>query len=475
MPDTASILVNGEWLETDDKHEVVDPYTGEMAGVISLASGKEVEAALVAARDAFPKMRRLQSYERSRLLAGVAVSLRSHREDLAEAVTAETAKPISFSLGEVDRAAATFRLAAEEAKRIGGEVIPMDLQESSRERAGIVQRFPIGPIVAITRFGFPLNDAAHKIAPALAAGNPVVLKPSTRAPLAALRLCQFCQDEGLPPGAINVVPCPRTLVRRLVADDRAKMLSFSGTAAVGWELKSVAGKKRVALEVGGNAAVVVEPDADLAAAAERTCLGAFAFSGQVAVSVQRVFAHKRVYLEFERLLLAAVRNSIVVGDPRDPATIVGPLINPESADRVSEWIAEAVDGGAKVLAGGTRRGTTIDPTVLSNVSHSARVWREEVFGPVLVLEAYDDFGEAIHLVNDTPYGLQAGLFTNDVRKIYAAFRQIDVGTLIVNDCPTYRVDHMPYGGTKDSGLGRSGVRYAIEQMTEPRLLVLNIL
>ena len=474
MADQNSILIGGEWLEADDKHEVINPANGETLDVVSLASGKELEAAMVAAREGFAQMRRLQAYERARLLSDIGRSLLSHREELAEMITAETAKPTLLALGEVDRAAMTFDIAAEEAKRLGGEIVPMDLQRSSRNRTGLLQRFPLGPIIGVTPFGFPINSAAHKIAPAIAAGNSVVLKPSTRAPLAALKLCEWCQAAGLPDGALNVLPCPRALVQRLVQDDRARMLSFSGSAETGWALKALAGRKRVALELGGNAAVVVEPDADIEAAVERLALGAFVFSGQMAISVQRALVHREVYPEFEQQLLSAVKNSIVVGDPTDTAVLVGPLIDQEAADRVESWIDEAVRSGAKVLTGGARRGTTIDPTVLKNVDHDAKLWREEAFGPVLVLETYDDFDKAIELVNETEYGLQAGLFTNNIQRIYEAYRLVDVGALIVNDCPTFRVDYMPYGGTKESGLGRAGVRYAIEEMTDPKLMVLNL-
>ena len=474
MTGTETILVGGEWIATGERQEVTDPYNGETAGVVSLASGKELEAALVAAREGATAMRHLQAYERSAILATVSRAVLSNREELAETITSETAKPISLALGEVDRAAMTFHIASEEATRIGGEILPMDLQRSSRSRIGLVQRFPIGPIIAITPFTFPLNSAAHKIAPAIAAGNSIVLKPSTRAPLAALRLCRLCQDAGLPPGALNAVPCSRSLVRRLVSDDRTSMLSFSGSPKVGWEMKTVAGRKQVLLDVGGNAGAIVEPDADIATAAERIALGAFAFSGQMAISVQRAFVHRQISQEFRQTLTAATRANIVVGDPHDPKVVAGPLIDQDAADRIERWIAEAVEGGANIIAGGERRGTTIEPTILANVSREARIWQEEAFGPVLILETYDDFGEALEGLNATRYGLQAGVFTNDVRRIYAAFRELDVGAVIVNDCPAYRVDSMPYGGTKESGLGRSGVRYTIEQMTEPRLMVLNL-
>jgi len=474
MTATKGILIGGEWLESEESQEVIDPYSGDRAGVISLATGKDIEAAIVAAREGAAEMRRLQAYERSGILASIARAVLSCREELAEAITSETAKPLSLSFGEVDRAAMTFRIAAEEATRIAGDVLPMDLQKSSSSRVGLVQRFPIGAIVGITPFAFPLNCAAHKIAPAVASGNSLVLRPSTRAPLAALRLCELCDDAGLPAGGLNVVPCSRSLVRRLVSDERTRMLSFSGSAKLGWELKIVAGKKRVALDVGGNSAAVVEPDVDITSAAKQIALGAFAFGGQMAISVQRAFVHRQVFAEFGQQLQGAIKSNIILGDPHDPQVICGPLIDQDAADRIERWIAEAVDSGAKVLTGGARRGTTIEPTVLTNVDAGTQVWREEVFGPVLVLEAYDDFAEVLKRVNATPYGLQAGVFTNDVRKIYAAYRELDVGAVIVNDCPTYRVDHMPYGGTKDSGLGRTGVRYAIEQMTEPRLMVLNL-
>jgi glyceraldehyde-3-phosphate dehydrogenase (NADP+) len=374
----------------------------------------------------------------------------------------------------VKRAVCTFQLALEEAKRLGGEVIPLDIMAGSEKRTGIVRRFPVGPILAITPFNFPLNLVAHKVAPAMAAGNPLLLKPSPRTPLTALILGEIITEAGWPSGGINVFLCSNGQTEGIVRDERVAMVTFTGSASVGWRIKEMAGRKKVALELGGNAGVIVHNDADIEYAVKRCVTGAFAFSGQVCISVQRIYVQREVYGTFIGQFLAAV-GGLRMGDPMDESIKMGPLINEAAAVRTEEWVTEAVEGGAKLLAGGKRSGSFFEPTVLSGVKPGMRLSCEEVFAPLVMVEPYDAFEDGVDSINDSPYGLHAGLFTSDMKRIFYAFDKLDVGGVVANDVPTYRVDNMPYGGIKMSGFGREGVRYAMEEMTEPKLLVLNLL
>jgi acyl-CoA reductase-like NAD-dependent aldehyde dehydrogenase len=373
---------------------------------------------------------------------------------------------------EVDRAVFTFRVAAEESVRIGGEWLPLDWRPGWAGRSAILRRFPLGPVAAITPFNFPLNLVAHKVAPAIAAGCSMVLKPAPKTPLCALMLAEIVQQAGWPAGALNVLCLSNQDAEAMAADDRFKLLTFTGSGAVGWMLKSKAGKKRVALELGGNAAVIVHSDADVAHAAEACALGGFSYAGQSCISVQRIYLHRSVLDEFVSVLVDRVEK-LKVGNPLDEATDVGPMINEAAALRVEEWIGEAQQDGARILTGGKRDGSMFYPTVLTNARPDMRVVCEEVFAPVVVVEPYDDFPAALRAVNNSRYGLQAGLFTNDARLIQAAYETLDVGGLMVNDTPTFRADQMPYGGVRDSGVGREGLRSAIEEMTELKLLVMN--
>jgi glyceraldehyde-3-phosphate dehydrogenase (NADP+) len=385
----------------------------------------------------------------------------------------EAGKPIKAARTEVERAIFTFNVAAEESTRIYGEYLPLDWQEYTAGRFGIVRRFPLGPIAGITPFNFPLNLVAHKVAPAIAAGCPLVLKPAPQTPLTALMLAEAVQQAGWPDGGLNVLPLSNEDAGLLVTDERIKLISFTGSAPVGWQIKKNCGKKKVVLELGGNAGVIVHSDADLAYAADRCVVGGFAYAGQTCISVQRIFVERPAFSRFTDLLLAGVKK-LKTGDPLDDSVDLGPLIRESDAVRASEWIQEAVRGGARLLCGGQRRGPMLEPAVLTGTRPEMKVNCQEIFAPVVTVEPYDDFNQALKQINNSPYGLQAGLFTRDAKLIFNAYEELEVGGLIAGDVPAFRIDHMPYGGIKDSGLGREGLRYAIEEMTEPKLLVMNL-
>jgi glyceraldehyde-3-phosphate dehydrogenase (NADP+) len=467
------LLLAGEWISTPQSIPVRNPFTGQVVAEVARAGPAELERATDAAVRAFETTRRLTSGARSAFLQGAAAGLGRRKEEIARTIALEAGKPIKLARAEVDRAVHTFTVAADEARRIGGEVIPLDVSAATEGRLGITRRFPLGPILAITPFNFPLNLTAHKVAPALATGNPVVHKPASATPLTALLLGEVLLEAGAPPGAISVVPSAAADAERLVADDRFRLLTFTGSPEVGWRLRDKAGRKRVLLELGGNAAVVIHEDADLDRALDRTVAGAFAYSGQVCISVQRVYVHERVYKEFARRFVERAQ-ALKLGDPLDDAADLGPMLDDGAAARVEAWVAEALAGGAKALCGARRDGRFYAPTVLEGVAPGMKVHGCEVFGPVANLYPYRDFEEALRMVNDSPYGLQAGVFTRDAGRLFRAFEALEVGGVIGNDAPTFRVDHMPYGGEKASGLGREGVRYAIEEMTQLRLLALHV-
>ncbi|CAG0973169.1 aldehyde dehydrogenase (NAD+) [Planctomycetaceae bacterium] len=451
------------------RHRAV--YDGRDLGEVCLAGKGEAAAALSAAWHARLPMSKLSAGARESVLRRVAEALLHQQEDFAQVIAAETGKPISLARGEVARAVTTFEISAEEAKRNAGEVISLDTLPASEGRIGLVKRFPRGTVIGITPFNFPINLVAHKVAPALAAGCPVILKPAPQAPLTALMLGRILAQLGLPEGAFSILPCTNEVAETLVRDDRAATVSFTGSAKVGWYLASIAGKKRVVLELGGNASVIVEPDADLEAAAQRIVTGAFANAGQVCIKVQRVFAHEKIA---DKLLARLLERTALlgVGDPTHDDVLVGPLIDENNALRVEAWVQEAVKQGANVLSGGTRDGLFYRPTWLTDVPETARVCCDELFGPVTVFARYQDFEAALSAVNASEFGLQAGVFTHSLPLAMQAFETLEVGGVILNDVPTYRVDHMPYGGVKGSGLGREGPKYAIEQFTEPRLLAI---
>ena len=466
-------LIGGRWRQSEAVAPVHDPFTGKILAEVSQASQEDAEEAVRSTVDAAKEMEALPAHTRYRALQQIAVAIYDRREAFARQITAEAGKPITDAKREVSRAVQTFTVAAEEAKRIPGEVIPLDWTPGTDSHLGILRRFPIGPVLGITPFNFPLNLVAHKVAPALAAGNSILIKPAPQTPLTALLLGEVVLEAGLPPGALNVLPCDIRLAEQLVADPRFKLLSFTGSAAVGWMLKEKCGKKKVVLELGGNAGVIVEPDADLDFAARRCAVGGFGYAGQTCISVQQILAHHSIADLFTTKLMLQVAR-LKAGDPGDEATVVGPLIDQRAAQRVEAWIGEAVAGGARVLLGGKRNGSVVEATVLSNVTSAMKVSCQEVFGPVVTVTPYRQFDEAIQTLNRSDYGLQAGVFTRDVNSAFYAFRNLQVGAVMLNEIPTFRADHMPYGGVKDSGIGREGVRTAIEEMTEPRLLVMNL-
>lgn len=452
------------------------PYDGLIVGETFQATAEYLEQAIAASVRAFQITRKMPPEERSRILLAVAEAIREHKEEFVRLVALEAGKPVKTARIEVDRAIFTFSLAAAEAVDLHhkDEVLRLrtDLNPGSPVRTGMVHRFPIGPIAAITPFNFPLNLVAHKVAPAMAVGCTVVLKPAPQTPLTALKLATLITSAGWPAGALNVLPMSNEVAAKLVSDDRLKMLTFTGSGAVGWQLKAQSGKKRVVLELGGNAGLIIADDADIVEAAARVAVGGFSYAGQSCISVQRIFVQQKVLAKFLDELVPRVRR-LKCGDPLDETVDVGPLIRESDAVRIEEWIVEAVRGGAKLLCGGKRimDGRGIEPAVLTHTSSQQRVNCEEIFGPVVTVEPYEEFEDALHRVNDSRYGLQAGIFTSQAKSIARAFDELEVGGLMVNDVPTYRSDQMPYGGVKDSGLGREGVKYAMEEMMEMKILV----
>ncbi len=469
---TSKLLIGGAWRDTGVTAEIRSPYSGEIVGRIPWAGATELEDAIRAATDAFTTTRELSRARRAEILTATSDGIRTRRAELADTIAREAGKPIRYAVAEVERAIITFTLAAEEAKRFAGEIVPVDIEPRTEGYVAMTRRAPLGPIAAISPFNFPLNLIAHKLAPCLATGNTMILKPAPQAPLTATLLGEIVTAAGAPPGSFNIVHLEIPLAEALVSDPRMSMLSFTGSARVGWHLKNIAGKKKVLLELGGNAGVIVERDANVAWAVERCAAGAFAYAGQICIKVQRIFVHEQVHSAFMNAFLRTVQ-TLRAGDPLDPATDLGPLIDEAAARRVEEWVEEARRGGAAVLCGGKRSGSFYEPTVIAGATNDMRVKREEIFGPVVTVDRYADVGDAIAAVNDSPYGLQAGVFTHDLRVAERAFRELEVGAVIVNDHPTLRVDNYPYGGVKDSGFGREGVRYAMEAMTELRTLVVN--
>jgi len=469
---THGFLVDGRWLEEGDLVEVRSPYDGAVVGRVFQGTKRHAELAIAAAVKAFGTTRRLPAFERQRVLRRVVEGIAKRKEEFARTMAQEAGKPIRAARTEVERAIFTFTVAAEESTRIYGEYLPLDWQEYTAGRWGIVRRFPLGPIAGITPFNFPLNLVAHKVAPAIAAGCSIVLKPAPQTPLSALLLAETIQEAGWPDGALNVLPLSNDDAGLLVTDDRLKMISFTGSAAVGWEIKKRAGKKKVILELGGNAGVIVHGDTDLGYAAERCVAGGFAYAGQTCISVQRILVEHSVYGKFTDLLLAGVKK-LKTGDPLEDSTDLGPLIRESDAVRATDWIQEAVRGGARLLCGGHRKGPVLAPTVLTGTKPEMRVNCQEIFAPVVTVEPYDDFELALRQLNNSPYGLQAGIFTRDAKLLFHSYEELEVGAVVAGDVPSFRIDHMPYGGIKDSGVGREGLRYAIEEMTEPKLLVMN--
>jgi acyl-CoA reductase-like NAD-dependent aldehyde dehydrogenase len=469
---TGFLLCGKEWIEGETM-DVRSPWDQGLVGRVTVDTRADARQAVNHAVASLRRTRALPRWKRREILEDVAAALIEQKERFAHLIVVEAGKPIRLARTEVDRAVLTFKTAAEETARLGGESIPLDLTEGNEGRWGLVQRFAMGPVLAITPFNFPLNLVAHKVAPALAAGCPVILKPAPETPFTALALGEVILKAGWPEEALAVLTLNNADTAWLAEkEDRIKLVSFTGSAKVGWELKAHSGRKRVLLELGGNAALIVHGDwPDLDEAATRTAHAAFGYAGQSCVSVQRIFVDRKVYQTFLWKVVEAT-GKLVSGDPAAETTEVGPLIRQADAERVEAWIKEAVEGGAKLIAGGQRHGSMVAPAILTGTKPGMKVRDEEVFGPVVVIEPYDDFEQALADVNHSKYGLQAGLLTRDAGLILTAYRELEVGALIVGDTPSWRLDPMPFGGVKDSGLGREGIRSAIEEMTEPRMMVI---
>jgi len=467
------ILVNGEWTKTNDILEVLSPYNSNKVGITYKAQQEEIRLALESAQSAFEINKNMPVYERSEKILTVANAINANKEEFAQILSAEAGKPIQQARAEVERAIFTFNDAAEESKRIRGERMPLDLDAGSKGRWAIVNRFPIGVILGITPFNFPLNLVCHKVAPAMASGNTIILKPASQTPFSTLRLAQEIEKAGWPAGAVNVLPMDSKNAISMIQDDRIKMVTFTGSPGVGKAIKSQAGYKRVTLELGGNAGVIIHKDADLDFATSRCVIGGFSYAGQSCISVQRILVHENIYDRFMALFLGKVQ-ALKYGNPADENIDIGPMIHPDENERVASWIKEAVKNGAKILCGGKKDGTVFQPTVITDVKSDLQISCQEVFAPVVVVSKYNDINKAYDEINDSEFGLQAGLFTNDAKAIFKAYDNLEVGGVVVGDVPTYRIDHMPYGGVKSSGMGREGTRYAIEEMTEPKLLVMNL-
>jgi len=451
--------------------EVTDKYTGEVAFRVAMADAATIDAAIAAAVEAAEPMARMPAYERQAVLDHCVSRFRERFDELAYALCVEAGKPIKDAEGEVTRLIDTFRIAAEESTRMTGEVQPLDISPRAKGYQGIWKRVPIGPCSFISPFNFPLNLAAHKIAPALAVGCPFIIKPASRTPLGTIIIGEVLAETNLPKGAFSILPASRDGADLFTTDDRLKLLSFTGSPEVGWDLKARAGKKKVILELGGNAAVIVDGDADLDDAVERIVFGAFYQSGQSCIGVQRIIAHERIYDDLRDRLVAKTK-ALVHGNPHERDTFIGPMISESEAKRLHDWVNQAVASGATLLCGGQREGAMLQATLLEGVDRKSAVYTEEAFGPVAILSSFSRFEDALAEVNDSKFGLQAGIFTRDLFKMFDAWDRLDVGGVVINDVPSYRVDNMPYGGVKDSGLGREGVRFAMEDMTEIRNLVI---
>jgi acyl-CoA reductase-like NAD-dependent aldehyde dehydrogenase len=462
--------IGGEWVDAAEHDVVRLPYDGTPVGTVPRAGMDAVERAVAAARQAAPAMREMANYERADLLLRVADLIRRDLAEYTHLVCAETGKPVKEARVEAERCLQTLIAAAHEARQLHGEVVPMEFSATGKGRMAITVREPLGVIACITPFNVPLNLALHKVAPALAGGNTVIHKPATKTPLSALRLARTMEEAGVPKGAYNVITGSGTQIGMALAEHPGiAMLTFTGSAEVGRAIKARAGFKKVTLELGNNSAVIIEPGADLANAVSRTVQGAFAHSGQVCISVQRVFVHQSIAEDFTARLKAAAA-ALKIGHPYEQATDISSLIDEAEAIRIEQWIADAVAGGAKLIAGGLRTRATVTPAILTNVPATCQISCQEAFGPVVAIYPYEHLDSAIEQANATPYGLQAGIFTNDMQRAFQAARKLDVGGVMINDIPTFRADHMPYGGVKESGTGREGPRYAIEEMTELKLI-----
>ncbi|BFT31754.1 aldehyde dehydrogenase family protein [Alteromonas sp. D210916BOD_24] len=471
MKDSYPYYLASEAVFANTDLDVTNKYTGEVATKVAMADADTIDKAIAAAEQAQPAMTAMAPYQRQAVLEHCVKRFTERADELAQALCIEAGKPIKDAKGEVSRLIDTFKIAAEEAVRINGEVINLEISARAKGYQGMTKKVPIGPCSFISPFNFPLNLAAHKVAPAIAAGCTFVLKPASRTPIGALIIGEVLAETDLPKGAFSILPCSRDGADLFTTDERLKLLSFTGSPDVGWALKAKAGKKPVILELGGNAACIVDEDADIEDAIERAIIGAYYQSGQSCISVQRLLVHSKIYDEFKSRYVEKVKK-LVSGDPSDENTFIGPMISEGEAKRLHGWIEDAKAQGATVLCGGTRDGAMLQATVMENVPHNCDASAEEAFGPLSILVPFDDYDDALNEINNSRYGLQAGVFTRDIYKAHKAWDVLDVGGVVIGDVPSWRVDNMPYGGVKDSGLGREGIRYAIEDMTETRLMVI---
>lgn len=469
---TKKILIGGEWREAGESFTVGSPYTGELIAEVYSANESEAAEAIAHAVTGAKEMRALARFQIAAGLRRIAEGISARKDEFARTIALEAAKPIRLARGEVERAVATFNWAAGEAERFVGSVVPIDVQPNGRGKTAWTQRIPRGVIYGITPFNFPINLVAHKVAPALAAGNAIIIKPSQRTPLTALLLGEVFMTSGLPGSALQIVPMDVKYMDSVLEDASVAMISFTGSSAVGWELKQKSGKKAVALELGGNAPVIVDETADIQRSVDKTLTGAFAYAGQICISVQRVYIQETVFDSWTAKLIAGAKG-FIKGDPLNEQTQLSVMIDENAAKKAESWVKEAVDNGARVLCGGGRDGQMLEATIITGTDPEMRVVSEEIFAPVVVVEKFTDFAEAVDMANDSKYGLQAGIFTRDLANMNYAAENLEYGGVIVNDVPTFRVDNMPYGGSKDSGFGREGVRYAMEEMSEIRLIVVS--
>jgi len=468
--ETYAIYAGGDFVHTSEPLTIRNSYTNEVVATTFLASKNELEKAIRQAMVAREAMKQLPSFKRYEILMQIAHELKQERSRLAELLALEACKPIKYALGEIDRGIQTFIVAAEESKRLPSEYLSIDWTAAGLGKEAIVRYFPLGIIAGIVPFNFPLNLAAHKIAPAIASGNCIIIKPARSTPISTLELAKIIDKTELPKGAFSVLPMDRLAGQQLVEDPRIQMLTFTGSPEVGWKMKSQAGKKKITLELGGNAGVIVTPSANIDVAVKKCIVGAFSYSGQICIHTQRIYVHSSVFDEFIKTFCRTT-SQLKIGQALNPDTDISAMIDKENAIRVEQWINEAVEQGAKIVCGGKRNGAIVEPTVLTNTQSEMKVCGLEIFGPVVTIEPYTDFKQAINLINNGEYGLQAGVFTDSIVEMNHAFEHLDVGGVIINDIPTFRVDHMPYGGVKNSGFGREGVKYAIMEMMEPKIMV----
>lgn len=473
MAKNYKMYLGGRWVDRKNKIRVENPYDDSLVGTVAAASKEDYTEAIGIAHDSFRVTRELPSYKREQTCRQIAAGLEKNIDKLARLMAMELGKAYKDARLEVSRAIGVFKVAAEEAKRIGGEIMDLDWNPGSEERMGLIRRFPIGVIAGISPFNFPLNLVAHKVAPAIASGNTIVLKPASATPILALMLAEIIDKTDHPRGAVSILPGSSKDVSPLLEDERVKLITFTGSSEVGWWIKDHSGKKQVVLELGGNAGVAVADDADLDFAAARLLYGAFAVAGQSCISVQRIFVHEKVYDRFIKIFKAKVKR-LRLGNPLDPDTDIGTMVDRKSVDDTVATIKEAVKSGARIIVGGKTRGRVLEPTVLTNVKTSMDVCSKEAFAPLAILFKYKDFKKVVDEINNSEYGLQAGIFTDRMKDVFYAFKHVECGGVVVNDIPTYRADHQPYGGTKNSGLGREGVRYSMEDMTEIKILSMNL-